>query len=940
MDHEEEKAAAAPFGATRGARSESVADGARQAALARLGVFVPKSKEEEAAAALVAEIAQLKAALERERAQRFHDEQEWRSRKQDEGASQSEEMAGLSRKLHEQRVAHKEELARVKETALNDMVEQVQKGKGPVYKRMQEELNAQLQNQLNAGKGDLLERFMIAARAQVAKEVAGSKGASGVYRDIRSVIEADLERDLELRQGTLYERLERDIRGRVLGDVAAERASERARLEGLERELHLRCEAFEAAAARRQAEASAALRAAVEGEHARLRGELTSQLAAQERQFLERYAGAVDAVSAEWAARLRARELEWAQDLLRREQERDSGAAAALEAAKRQAGAVLEQVVAASARSAEQSLAALKQHLDALQAAERRWGDAVQAQVREGGEALERTLEAHRVEAARAAAAEEQRARQQGAAAEAALAAGRDAAEQRELAQRQALEHARAQAATLLAQERDAFHASLGALAAAREGDRAAFTEALRSEQRRVAAEHAAQLAQVQASFAQLTHSLHEQRAAEQARLSARESELLAQGATMESARLRAAADTRREADQAADARWGAVLQGHAERWREDEAQRRADLLELLERRHALVVDQMQRSLVAAHDLQQCVEQAWARRAVQNEEQAREREQQFKQVCKALFETRMDDFARECAARFELMHAAALQQQAEQAEVRCQLEQRTLRARAEAAKAQTAHAAELERKHEAALADLTARHCQEVRQLAERLQRAHEEAAALRGLFAQGTHRNVVDRIKDSHDLLELRREIKQQEQRRSAGTKLLDQHRASALQLWASLRMGPPDYAPLLLKMLGAATFSPELLALLEQHVDALRLKVPLLRLAAERELIKAEVRAVTAAGQANTPRAAQAAPGGIALMTPEQRLQRDALLVRLRNVTLDLQAGAKAMLEQHPGERIIYDGQDYLALLQFEAPLMPDLKLVSSAVELETIS
>ena len=95
--------------AMRQRTTSKVRDDNRKQALERLGVFVPKSKEETEVAELRKQVAQLEANLERERAQRFHDEQSIKSQQVKDTVSASAELAGLSRKLHAERVSHQKQ---------------------------------------------------------------------------------------------------------------------------------------------------------------------------------------------------------------------------------------------------------------------------------------------------------------------------------------------------------------------------------------------------------------------------------------------------------------------------------------------------------------------------------------------------------------------------------------------------------------------------------------------------------------------------------------------------------------------------------------------------------------------------------------------------------------------------------------------------------------
>lgn len=248
----------------------------RRNALERLGVYHPKSKEESQVTSLQAEVKELRDTLERERALRFREEQKTKSLQRKEEESLSEELASLSRKLHETRANHQQELRRVQDSAVADVEEQLQRQRGPIYKKLEENMMALLQSQINSGQGELLERVIMATKGFVERQC--STGAGSVYRMIREGVEKDLLSECEIRKGSFYEGLERDIRGKIAKEMSEDNAKEAARFETLEREYHFKL-----------INAVKEIREKLQAEHDRLREELCATMDSTSEASLEAF---------------------------------------------------------------------------------------------------------------------------------------------------------------------------------------------------------------------------------------------------------------------------------------------------------------------------------------------------------------------------------------------------------------------------------------------------------------------------------------------------------------------------------------------------------------------------------------------------------------------------------------------------------------------------
>ncbi|CAK8991833.1 Uncharacterized protein SCF082_LOCUS2828 [Durusdinium trenchii] len=779
----------------RGRSGFDIAEQNRKQAMERLGVFHPKSEEENLVQQLQQEITQLKAQVEEERLKRFEEVQNTKTRLRTEEESLNLELKALSRKLHESREQHSLEVKRVRSDALRDLLDQVNKGKGHAFEKVQQELMATLQAQLNQGSGELYERVMIAARSGLEKEVREQRGS--LYSTVRSAVERDVEQELGRRSGELYERMQTDIRGEIMGEVEEQRAQDAARMEGMEREFNVKF--FEA-----------------------LRAELQSKMESKYVAVLSETQEKADVIAEESVNRM----------------------------------------LMASGEASEAIFSRMQTNLDALADLEQAHSAKIDEQLENGVGRLKELLNSHQ----------------------------------------EAMEGSRAVLKELQEQERQVLSECIERAA----GDKAAFE------------------ASIKAKYESLMEALSDKHKHESEELLKRQIALHSRETSLEQEVLQIRATALRAAEEACHVEWEQTLARREQAWKQEEAQRNKALADRFFKRFESVHAEMEKKLQRIVELHKFADESWVEMHHELAEKARRREEDFRKVCKAVFDKRMDTFVAECDKRIGATQVLCLERASIEAETRASLEARVEQVRAEAEIDKADFAKEMEARMGESLAALKQSHAREVAALARELGEARAQIVGLQGVHAQKMHKATLERVEETFEIAEMQRGDKRRQACLSHGEASLAKHRERILQLWATMDLTSRDYEPFLLEVFAATTFSPQIEQSFERHVAMLSKKAPLLKLVVQREAVKHQLEQWFFQNTAKDGN------------NSEQlycNVQKDALLAELGRLDASLLSQLDDFEATFPRERVFWQGENYRQTLERDIARIPGARLAAQA-------
>ncbi|GBG24379.1 Hypothetical Protein FCC1311_005972 [Hondaea fermentalgiana] len=787
--------------------AKASSDHRRKHALERLGVYHPKSKEESQVASLQLEVKELRDALERERALRFRDEQKSKSLQRREEQSLSSELSALSRKLHETRANHQEEMKRVHATAAAEVEEQIDRQRGPVFERLEERMMTLLRSQVNAGEGKLLDLVMEATAGFVEQECAEGPG-NPVFRSIRQGVEDKLRNACALRTGSLYESIERDVRGQLAKENAAALAQQAAEAETLEREYHLKLET-----------AIKDMQAKLHGEHTKLRNELSAAMHETGEASLDAF----------------------------------------MQMFHHKAEESMEAMLAQSSQTHEAVSARLAEHLEKLASVQDAHATRVRAMVDEGASRLSE-----------------------------ALATQRRGDEAREASEKDILSGQITALSQIVQQERDAWHASLESIRGQHEESRKGFEDLFKQERERMETEKTAFEATIRAQYELLASTLREEHAETAKTAMERQVELSAKEALMERTESRMAAEAAQRAEKQAATKWEQTLRDKAAAWKREEEERRVMLQTDLAQRFDTQLRGVEDRLQAAHELRAATEAAWAEEQTRIIDTFAHTETSFKETCERLFHERMDRYVRASEKRLRALQEEILQQAANAAETRAQLELRVEKVRVCGELDKAAYVAEVQKIHERSLADLREQHTAALSELAEELRKARQEIQVLKSAHVLGVQQTMSDRIGDSVELEKLQARLGEEEMRRRAGAQAMQEHRERIISLWGSLKLEASDCESFFLEIFHAAPYSADFEKLLERHLHMLAARIPIAKLLGEREALTQAL----SQGSWDVRNA------------PQVRVEKECLLARLGGLNKRLEVELERFRAQFPNE------------------------------------
>jgi len=845
----------------------------RKQALERLGVYHPKSNAEEEIKQLKSQVSKLEQALDLEKAQRFHDSEKAVERHRHEEIATAKELAQNARQLNQMRVQHQTDLNECKERVLSDIHDQFQKKKGTFYQQTRQDFLAEFQTQINSGKGEFFERALIGTKSLVEKECIGGIGVT--YSRIQEKIRADIVEDFKLRRGDLYESVSKDITGQVYQEMEACRVREVASVITAEREFHLKYN-----------QSVDELQEKLQQSHTKLRDDLAQYIIEQNETFHESYTRDIEKTGVEWLHKWTTREHEWLASLSKLEKDRTTDFKTLTDEIESRATNAVAAVTLASHDRNGSLLDSLNKCLGEFKAQDQMRSAGINRQVAATIESVNSLLETHKNNV-RAVALQEQHRYE----------------EQLRVMQ------------SLLKVEKESYHESLEKLHLIHQQERIIMDQVVENEQKRCHLEKQYFENEIRDQYEVLGVSLKAQHKLETEELRQERSKLASEKMSMGKATEKLQLQIRKEAETLVQKHWEGVLKIQIQDCKKIETEKRDLLLQQTETRYSVIIRQLEDRYQALVETREISDRTWIEKQIEANEMAKNREDRFKEFCRKLFETRLDEYIKEYNAKLQEMQNTILKIEAHKSEYSLQLEMRVEEIKAQYEKKNAAYM-ESSRKHfNELILDMKRSHTEELKLLTLKICHVEEENIALEHLHVNQVHQTCVERIQETHEFRHLKRQLHDDEIHKKAGNKVFEQHRSSIIALWENTKTSETEMLSFLKRLFQLVAYTPENQKHFELYLCMLIEKMPLLESAVKRENLKDQIRNIHRSYDSVQVHSVSA--------------ERDALMTQLNFQTKIMQTGLDAFRKKYPYEMISINNIPLEKIIANDTQMIPEVAL-----------
>ena len=763
--------------------------------LYRRGIFRPDTEQEEKVKSLEAQVSALQASLEQTKARHFRLEQEAKEAAAASAGSGSREIAKQARKINEMRVDYEKKLKTIEDDHERRILDQVERQKGTVFRRLEQMWNGKVQQQLNNRRGDLYERLMLATQNMVKEDVANRQGL--IYNAILENVQEDVAEDFRMRRGQLYARVAADIRGNVFKEIHEKREKELIELSEAENRFHTRYQTLVDDTNKRTADM-----------YAQLRAETEELLASHRESAAEGARRGLEEAEAAWRARWASREEEWRAEIASADAARASENEELLKGFSDSTSRIAHQLQETMRDTKETFRAELENMVSGIVSGRESFQEEL-AQLR--GTIVKKYETIKEQEKAEDAAA-------------------KDMIKQQHEAQMKSME------ASLIA-ARDRYNDGLKQINELHERELESLRGIIEAEQQRIRGQKEQFEKELQGHYSILAQSLRQELkdAAESEMVRAVNS--LSDHATLEDAKVRFAQEAVRQAEEAAMERFTKLLADAQERWNAVESGRRSQMESTIKAQHAMVVDDLQSQLSAALELKDDADSEWRRQAEAMNERHLVKIKQFEAKMRRIYDERLTEHVERTEAQIRSYEEALLRKGAEVAEMKAVLERRVRRAKLATHAWRADYARSVDGKYRAILQTCEERYLEEIQRLCQELAEELEKSAVTLYVHENQAREWQRQRASEAKSYSDRRAALDREEELKRNGNEELRVLKETLAKLWEGIDANAVDCVPFLVEVMQVCEYNPRLLSLFKSETAKIAARLPLVKMATRRE-------------------------------------------------------------------------------------------------------
>ena len=756
-------------------RNESVT----RMAMKSKGVYDPPSAKDSTIKELRKKNDLLEKQLETERALNFRREQDKMNRQRGLDENANREIAAQSRKLHEMRVNHTEELKRQANELESRVMDQIAKRKGNYYNRMEEEMMAILQGEINVGHGNLLDKMLMATRNFVQRQC--EEGYGDIYNLILEKAEAKIEKDFQVRRGNLYEKVTVDVRGEILKEIHEEQQELRAKILDEEHKFYKRYDKV-------VKEAKETLMILSK----ELRTETSKVLENQESDAMERYASEISILSNDWLCRWEEREKEWVKQL---ENVQKTFMESQLENTQKMTtySKTLLDKINANNDTQEARIENLFTELyDRIESKEQENGGKTLKRIQEQAEQFRNALETYQANVSK-----------------------------REESQHQAYKTEVDHINELIHEEQKRYEYNLESIKSAQQRERENYRRLLELEKKQNMEERERFETELRSHFTSIRESQETERKREAKERLQNAVETLTTHADMERQKLDLFNEAQKAAEEATKQRVQKLLEDAHSLWEKKEIVKREEEVGRVKAQYEFLLTKTQEKLHLATELNVKGSESWNQANKTLYTQQLENMIAFENKCKEIFDNKLKAFINETEKNMELYRIQVEEMTKKLMDEKSKHHDELIATKMQCKRDMMAQIEIIEKDNEKVFREMEAKHADELEKLADELLKATKALTKERSNQYIESQEEFISRMNSV------------------LGQPALDRHRQAIFNLWDDVGLDTSSRLSFCVKILNVVKYTPEILNLFQGESDRLCDLIPLNKLCTQREYL-----------------------------------------------------------------------------------------------------